>query len=229
MATIKSAVLAADEAEALAYRSLDSSHLNEFYMDESLRVHEQFVRNLANRGVAQVAELVEQQWGTITISEDGSNAKVETTEVWASCDVDIDEETTGAVIRSCVPQTIFLHKVEGVWKVSVIDFHDTKSGEIASQTPVPEVLEDYLTYDRVCELTRDQIQLAINLIYAYHGYQGPRVYEQFSSFDWYHPDPTNPDQDSVRARFSTVQLANCRLLTYRRAELDGVVYDGSDD
>ena len=92
----------------------------------------------------------------------------------------------------------------------------------ASNTPVPsggEIFPDsssrQLTESDLDPLSPDQLQTAVNEIYACHGYafQTPEVRAYFESFDWYSPD--NPDMAAVASQFSDVEQANMALLSSR--------------
>ena len=76
----------------------------------------------------------------------------------------------------------------------------------------PDSDTDYLTEDQVKNMSQDEIQDAINEIYARHGYifqteSLQRYYEQFS---WY--TPYSGDQEKVKNLFNSVETANIMLL-----------------
>lgn len=77
----------------------------------------------------------------------------------------------------------------------------------------PDSSSRQLTDSDLAALSPDQIQTAVNEIYARHGYafQTPEVRAYFEGFDWYSPD--NPDMSAVASQFSDVEQANIALLS----------------
>lgn len=75
-----------------------------------------------------------------------------------------------------------------------------------------------LTEDDVSGLSRDDIQLRINEMYARHGYafsNNPSIAEYFSQYDWYSPDDALT-QDEVYAQFSELEKQNRNFLIAHR-------------
>ncbi len=77
----------------------------------------------------------------------------------------------------------------------------------------PYSSQQYLSSSDLAGMTRDEIQLSINDIYARHGYifkdDSLRAYYQSQS--WYHG--TNSDMNAVAATFNSIEKANVELLS----------------
>ena len=69
-----------------------------------------------------------------------------------------------------------------------------------------------LTGSDIAGFTDDQIQQAINEIFARHGYsfKDPDIYAFFSKYSWYHP--TTTDMDAVSGQFNGYETANVNFL-----------------
>ena len=61
-------------------------------------------------------------------------------------------------------------------------------------------------------MSDDDIQLAINTIYARHGYQfkDSELLQYFKGFDWY--QPTETDMEKVNNSFSEIEKKNVDFL-----------------
>ena len=72
--------------------------------------------------------------------------------------------------------------------------------------------ERILSESDVAGLSSDQIQTAVNEIYARHGYafKTPEIREHFEQFSWYRAE--NTDMDAVAGQFNNTETANVRLL-----------------
>ena len=76
----------------------------------------------------------------------------------------------------------------------------------------PESSTRYLTDDEVKKLTDEEIQTAINEIYARNGYkfQDQGIYDYFKQYSWY--KPKSGSQDDVKRKFSDIENKNVELL-----------------
>lgn len=97
------------------------------------------------------------------------------------------------------------------------NYDDWESSE-RSDWVLPES-ENNVYYEEDFEemgLTLDDVQLAINEIYAYYGYEfDGSLYEHFCSYDWYDPDTTDPY--TIESRFSdTDRETFLNLCEYRK-------------
>ena len=77
---------------------------------------------------------------------------------------------------------------------------------------IPDSDTRTLTDADVRRMTQDQIQTAINEIYARHGYKfkDQGIYNYFSQFDWYKPVTT--DQADAKRQFNSTENYNVELL-----------------
>jgi hypothetical protein len=74
-----------------------------------------------------------------------------------------------------------------------------------------------LSEDTVKNMSQNEIQTAINEIYARHGYKfkDQAIYDYFSAYDWY--TPKYSDQEDAKAEFNSTENANIELLQkYRK-------------
>ena len=76
----------------------------------------------------------------------------------------------------------------------------------------PDSDSDYLTETQVRNMSQDEIQDAINEIYARHGYifQTESIQRYYEQFSWY--TPYSGDQEKVKNLFNAVETANVMLL-----------------
>lgn len=81
---------------------------------------------------------------------------------------------------------------------------------------LPESSSRYLQNSDVQYLSQDELQTAINEIYARHGYifETKEIYDYFCQFDWYHP--TTPKSSFNFNEFSDLERKNIELLTSKR-------------
>ena len=83
----------------------------------------------------------------------------------------------------------------------------------ASKYILPDVASRYMTEEELGNLTNDQIQLAINEIFARHGrcFKMEEFDQYFRSKSWYQPDPLKTDEEII-AEFNDYEKANEALL-----------------
>lgn len=84
----------------------------------------------------------------------------------------------------------------------------------------PQSSDEYLTSQDVAGLDGDQVQRAINELFARHGYIFDMVPEEEAFFEaqpWYSGYETS--QDAIKAEFNAYEEANLRLLMAHRASL----------
>ena len=86
----------------------------------------------------------------------------------------------------------------------------------SDQGLLPESAERLLTASDIAGMSDDDIQLAINTIYARHGYQfkDSELLQYFKGFDWYQPSET--DMETVKNRFSEIERKNMEFLAAQR-------------
>ena len=86
----------------------------------------------------------------------------------------------------------------------------------SDQGLLPESAERLLTASDVAGMSDDDIQLAINTIYARHGYQfkDSELLQYFKGFDWYQPSET--DMETVKNSFSEIERKNMEFLAAQR-------------
>ena len=82
----------------------------------------------------------------------------------------------------------------------------------SGQGILPESSERILTASDIAGMSDDDIQLAINTIYARHGYQfkDSELLQYFKGFDWY--QPTETDMEKVNNSFSEIEKKNVDFL-----------------
>lgn len=90
----------------------------------------------------------------------------------------------------------------------------------------PSVLDKRLTPAQISDLSRRDLRLARNTIFARHGraFQSPILEDWFSQKTWYKVDPKYSD-----SRLSEVDKANIALLKAREEELGGALTDEDHD
>ena len=86
----------------------------------------------------------------------------------------------------------------------------------SDQGLLPESSERKLTESDISGMSDDDIQLAINTIYARHGYRfkDSELLQYFEGFDWY--QPSESDMDKVQAAFSKIEEDNIKFLAGSR-------------
>lgn len=77
---------------------------------------------------------------------------------------------------------------------------------------LPESSRRKLTTADIAGMSGDDIQLAINTIYARHGYQfkDSELLQYFSSFDWY--QPVESDMEKIKSTFTEMEKQNIEFL-----------------
>lgn len=77
---------------------------------------------------------------------------------------------------------------------------------------LPESSDRLLTDSDLTGLSSEQIQTAVNEIYARHGYvfKDPKILEYFEQYDWY--SEQNTDMDAVAGQLSETEMANVKFL-----------------
>lgn len=93
------------------------------------------------------------------------------------------------------------------------DDKDTASNDPSSDGMViPDSSTRMLTEDEVKKMSQDQIQTAINEIYARNGYKfkDQGIYNYFCQYDWYDPKTTN--QEDAKRMFNSTENYNVDLL-----------------
>ena len=86
----------------------------------------------------------------------------------------------------------------------------------SDQGLLPESAERLLTASDIAGMSDDDIQLAINTIYARHGYQfkDSELLQYFKGFDWY--QPSESDMEKVKDSFSEIERKNMEFLAASR-------------
>lgn len=92
----------------------------------------------------------------------------------------------------------------------------------SSEYILPESATRYLGAEEIAGLSLNDIQNAINEIFARHGraFQTAEIAAYFQAKSWYHPDASKTD-DQITAEFNEYEKANEKLLENRRDELSG--------
>lgn len=119
----------ANDADALAKSTLDSSHLYIFYTGESLEDIKAQIGRLRAKGLYGVSSLKSQRFDSFKVSKDGLSAEVRVVEKWKSTLRRVRNEHCFKVVFSTLPQTYYLQYVENRWKVSRIVFDPSGTSE----------------------------------------------------------------------------------------------------
>jgi hypothetical protein len=123
-ADLQRAVLRGDEAEVQALRELDESTLYEAYTGRMLQSEIDRVVRLRANNQHQAAQMVDIEWGPVSVSPDEQSADVEVTETWyTEFHRNGDDACLGRVPRHEVPQTAHLRWVSGAWRVESVTYH----------------------------------------------------------------------------------------------------------
>ena len=82
---------------------------------------------------------------------------------------------------------------------------------------LPDVADRYINEDEIAGFSPENIQLAINEIFARHGrvFSTSEIAAYFEAKSWYQPDQTNTD-DQINAEFNEYEKANEKLLERMR-------------
>lgn len=126
--------------------------------------------------------------------------------------VNIDLYTNDDMVAGLVINPITFN----VCDVYIVDHDDNKEAETmseASEYILPDVASRYINEEELGTLTKAQIQLAINEIFARHGrcFKMEEYDQYFRSKNWYQPDPLKTD-DEIIAEFNEYEIANEALL-----------------
>lgn len=95
----------------------------------------------------------------------------------------------------------------------------------SSEYILPDSATRYLSADEIAGLSLDDIQNAINEIFARHGrvFQTAEIAAYFQTKSWYHPDASKTDE-AITAEFNDYEKANEKMLEERRDELSGTLH-----
>ena len=90
--------------------------------------------------------------------------------------------------------------------------HYMKSAD-TSEFIIPNSDSRYLTENDIADLSAEQIQLAINEIYARHGraFHSEKNLRYFSNCSWYNPDESKSDEE-IEKEFNSIENSNLNLL-----------------
>ena len=90
-----------------------------------------------------------------------------------------------------------------------------EDGEVKGQI-FPHSAEEHLTEDQIKALSDKDLRLAINEIYARHGYAftTKEMQDYYGKLDWY--ENLNKTQDEVNAELTTIEYQNKEMLTKER-------------
>ena len=94
-----------------------------------------------------------------------------------------------------------------------VGYELSESDDIEKEYIFEESDERYLTQQDIAGMSKDQIQQAINEIYARHGrvFRNAESAEYFAFKSWYHPVPDKTDEQIV-AEFNSYEKANVDFL-----------------
>ena len=124
-------------------------------------------------------------------------------------------------VRAEVPE-------ENTWRLEdIFPTDEAWKAEYEALQKIPEQLAAYaghlgesaerlLTASDIAGMSDDDIQLAINTIYARHGYQfkDSELLQYFKGFDWY--QPSESDMEKVKDSFSEIERKNMEFLAASR-------------
>ena len=123
-------------------------------------------------------------------------------------------ESLADVKRNCVDNNLSDYDLEEVIDSSVTPVASTGSASSNAQNGmvVPDSDTRYLTESEVRGMSQEEIQDAINEIYARHGYifQTDSIQRYYEQFSWY--TPYSGEQEKVKKLFNSVETANVLLL-----------------
>lgn len=99
-----------------------------------------------------------------------------------------------------------------------------------AETATPEVKDEYflpsdtkiLTKENIQHLSKKEVKLAINELFARKGYDfggSGQYYDYFSQKSWYQPDPSIKSPVEAEAKFSDIERKNLQLLVKQRNNL----------
>lgn len=92
----------------------------------------------------------------------------------------------------------------------------------SSEYMLPDVATRYISEEEIVGFSLDEIQTAINEMFARHGrlFKTPEIAAYFQTKSWYHPDESKTD-DQINSEFNEYEKANEKMLETRRDELNG--------
>ncbi|MEZ4468063.1 MAG: YARHG domain-containing protein [bacterium] len=103
-------------------------------------------------------------------------------------------------------------------------WQDEVKAPAADRSPLedPSLLDTQLTNAQLANMSRRDLRLLRNMIYARHGYtfKSQLLGDYFGSFDWYTPDPAYST-----ARLTRLDWRNVKLIKSLEAELGGLMTD----
>lgn len=107
---------------------------------------------------------------------------------------------------------------------------ESSLSEPGNEYLLPDVDARYLSENEIAAFNTEQLQLAINEIFARHGkyFQTEEIAAYFQSKSWYHPDVSKTD-DQITSEFNDYEKANEKMLESVRDELGGTTAQRSED
>ena len=121
-------------------------------------------------------------------------------------------ERAGDVSMTYDEAVQYLQGTAGEKQAQSIDAGQTVAEDSGAQGLLPESSQRLLTSADIAGMSDDDIQLAINTIYARHGYRfkDQELLAYFSGFDWY--QPSYSDMETVKDTFSDIEEDNVEFL-----------------
>lgn len=100
----------------------------------------------------------------------------------------------------------------------------------SSEYLIPDIASRYISEEEITGFSLDDIQTAINEIFARHGrvFKSAEIAAYFQTKSWYQPDPSKTD-DQISAEFNNYEKANEKMLENLRDELSGTTAQQSED
>lgn len=100
----------------------------------------------------------------------------------------------------------------------------------SSEYLIPDVASRYISEEEITGFNLDDIQTAINEIFARHGrvFKSAEIAAYFQTKSWYQPDPSKTD-DQISAELNNYEKANEKMLENLRDELSGTTAQQSED
>ena len=123
-AELEAAIRRADEAEILAFSTMNAAALGGSYAGPALQKHLETMQTLAASQVFMVNRLHNQRFESFTVSPDGRRAQVRLTEVWSSnFHSRVNRQCISHVHEHDVPQTLSLELTNQGWKIYSAESH----------------------------------------------------------------------------------------------------------
>jgi hypothetical protein len=121
-AELTTAIKLADEAEILAYRTLNPGVLSNVYSGDLLARHMNELQGLRSNGVVAENILANQEFQSFSLSSDGQKAEVTFTERWSTNFRNpLTQQCVAHIHEHDVPQTAYLQRVGGRWMIYAVD------------------------------------------------------------------------------------------------------------